>query len=115
MNDPRSGWLGADGRLFRTAGGGRSWTLATGVRPFRPAYPATMIVQCAGSGSAWALDVGPGAAASQMPHVGYHAGPAGAVPIFAERYFPHPGVAVSAAAPGPYPAAWSALSASAAV
>jgi hypothetical protein len=115
FNDQRSGWLGADGRLYRTADGGRSWALAAGVSPFRNGYPATMIVQCAGSGSAWALDIGPGAAASQMPHVGYHAGPAGAVPIFAEQYFPHPGVAVSAQSPGPYPAALSALSASAAV
>jgi hypothetical protein len=115
FNDSRSGWLGADGQLYRTADGGRSWTLAAAVRPYRPGYPATMIVQCAGSGSAWALDIGPGAAASQMPHVGYHAGPAGAVPIFAEQYFPHPGLAVSAESPGPYPAALSALSASAAV
>ncbi len=50
-----------------------------------------------------------------MPHIGYHAGPGGAVPIFAEQYFPHPGVVVSAASPGPYPAALSALSSSAAV
>jgi hypothetical protein len=114
FNDPRSGWLGAGGRLYRTADGGRSWTRAAGLRPLRPGYPATMIVQCAGSGTAWALDIGPGAAASQMPHIGYHADAAGAAAIFAEQYFPHPGVVVSAASPGPYPAALSALSSSAA-
>jgi len=116
FNNPRSGWLGADGRLYRTADGGHRWTLAAaGVKPFQPAYPATMIVQCAGSASAWALDIGPGAAASQMPHIGYHAGPGGAVPIFAEPYFPHPGVSAPASSPGAYPGALSALSASAAV
>jgi Photosynthesis system II assembly factor YCF48 len=115
FNDPRSGWLGAGGRLYRTADGGRSWALAAGPGPFRPGYPSTMVVQCAGAGSAWALDIGPGAAASQMPHIGYHAGPAGAVPIFAEQYFPHPGVVVSAPSPSAYPGALSGLSASAAV
>jgi hypothetical protein len=116
FNDRRSGWLGADGRLYRTADGGRHWTLAApGVTPQRPADPPTMVVQCAGAGSAWALDIGPGAAASQMPHVGYHAGPAGAAPIFAEQYFPHPGANVSAPSPSAYPGALSALSASAAV
>jgi hypothetical protein len=116
FNDPRSGWLGAGGRLYRTIDGGHSWTLATaGVKPFRSGYPATMIVQCAGTGSAWALDIGQGAAMSQMPHIGYHAGPAGAVPIFAEQYFPHPGVDVRAASPGSYAGVVSALSSSAAV
>jgi hypothetical protein len=115
FNDPGHGWLGAGGRLYRTADGGRTWTRVAGPRPFRPGYPATMVVQCAGPRSAWALDIGPGAAASQMPHIGYHAGPAGAVPIFAEQYFPHPGVAVSAPSPGAYPGALSGLNASAAV
>ncbi len=112
---PRAGWLGADGRLYRTTDGGLSWAQVTaGVAPPSPGYPATMIVQCAGAGSAWALDVGPGAAMSQEPHVGYHAGPAGAVPIFAEQYFPHPGVRVAAESPGSYAGPFSAISPSAA-
>jgi hypothetical protein len=116
FNDPRSGWLGADGRPYRTVDGGRSWMLAAaGAKPASPAYPATMIVQCAGTTSAWALNIGPGAAMSQMPHTGYHADPAGAVPIFAEQYFPHPGVDVPAESPGSYAGALSVLSASAAV
>jgi hypothetical protein len=73
-----------------------------------------MIVQCAGTGSAWALDVGPGAESSQQPHVGYHAGPGGAVPIFAEQYFPHPGAGVRADSPGSYAGPFSAISPSAA-
>jgi hypothetical protein len=116
FSDPRSGWLGAAGRLYRSVDAGRSWALAAaGVKPSGSGYPATMIVQCAGAGSAWALDIGQGAAMSQMPHIGYHAGPAGAVPIFAEQYFPHPGVDVRAEAPGSYAGTLSALSASAAV
>lgn len=115
FTDPRSGWLGGAGRLYRTVDGGRSWMLAAAGVKVRPADRGTMIVQCAGAGSAWALDVGPGAAMSQMPHIGYHAGPGGAMPIFAEQYFPHAGVDVTAAAPGSYAGTLSALSASAAV
>ena len=47
---------------------------------------------------------------SQMPHLGYHGGPAGAIPIFAEQYFPHPGVSVTATAPGSYAGTLSAIS-----
>jgi len=116
FNDSVSGWLGAGGRLYRTTDGGRSWILTTaGVTPARPADPATMIVQCAGAASAWALDTGPGAAMSQMPHIGYHASPASTIPVFAEQYFPHPGVTVLAQSPGSYAGPLSALSASAAV
>ncbi len=116
FSDPQAGWLGADGRLYRTTDGGRTWAQVTaGVAPLSADSPATMIVQCAGAGSAWALEVGPGAAMSQEPHVGYHAGPAGAVPIFAEQYFPHPGIRVTAEAPGSYAGPFSAVSPSAAV
>jgi hypothetical protein len=115
FSDPQAGWLGAGGRLYRTTDGGRSWTQITaGVAPLAAGSAATMIVQCAGAGSAWALDVGPGAAMSQEPHVGYHAGPAGAVPIFAEQYFPHPGVRVTRVSPGAYAGPFSAISPSAA-
>jgi hypothetical protein len=72
-----------------------------------------MEVQCAGDGSAWALSIGPGAAMSQEPHVGYHADAAGATAIFAEQYFPGPNPA--GRAPGSYAGPFSALSSSAAV
>jgi hypothetical protein len=112
---PRSGWLGAGGRLYRTTDGGRRWAQVTaGVTPISARYPYTMIVQCAGGSSAWALDVGPGAAMSQQPHAGYHAGPAGAVPIFAEQYFPHPGARVGTDSPGSYAGPFSAISPAAA-
>ncbi len=109
------GWLGAGGELYRSADGGRTWSLAAaGSRPPSAGYLATMVAQCSGSGSAWALDIGPGAASSQEPHVGYHAGRGGVVPVFAEQYFPHPGVTVSAQAPGSYAGAMSAISPAAA-
>jgi hypothetical protein len=57
----------------------------------------------------------PGAESSQAPHVGYHASPAAAVPIFAEGYFSYPGVTVHAPAPGGYPGPFSALSESTAI
>ena len=115
FNDANQAWLGAAGRLYQTADDGRSWTeAAAGPGGFSAGYLPTMVVQCAGHGSAWALDIGPGAASSQEPHVGYHAGPAGVVPIFAEQYFPHPGVIVHTSSPGSYAGPVSAISPSAA-
>jgi Photosynthesis system II assembly factor YCF48 len=108
------GWLGAGGQLFRSTDGGRTWAHAAGVRSISAGYAATMTVQCAGAGSAWAMDIGPGAAMNQQPHIGYHAGAGGAVPIFAEQYFPHPGVSVRANSPGSYAGAVSAISPTAA-
>jgi hypothetical protein len=112
-----TGWLGAAGSLYHSTDGGATWTLAAaGPRPApagRVGY--TMFVQCAGASSAWGLDIGADAAMSKQPHIGYHAAPAGASPIFAEQFFPHPGVRVLASAPGSYPGPVSAISASTAV
>lgn len=115
FSDPAHGWLGADGRLYRTVDGGQQWsgplTPASGTLP--SGYPARTIVQCAGDGSAWALSIGPGAAMSQEPHIGYHADASGATAIFAEQYFPGPNP--PGRAPGSYAGPFSALSPSAAV
>ena len=115
FSDPAHGWLGAAGRLYRTVDGGRQWS-----GPLTPAsggdgagYTAAMEVQCAGDGSAWALSIGPGAAMSQAPHIGYHADAAGAKGIFAEQYFPGPNP--PGRAPGSYPGPFSALGPSTAV
>lgn len=111
FNTVSQGWLGAAGQLYQTADGGRTWTAATAApRGLNPGYVATMVVDCAGDGSAWAVDVGPGAASNQEPQVGYHADLSGAVPLFAEQYFPHPGVHVTAQAPGSYTGPVSAVS-----
>jgi len=111
FSGPQAGWLGAGGRLYRTTDGGLSWAQVTaGPRASVGGYPAVMIVQCTGAGAAWALDVGMGATMSKQPNVGYHAGPAGAAPIFAEQWFPHPGVRVAADSPGAYPGPFSAIS-----
>jgi hypothetical protein len=112
----RDGWLGAGGGLYRSTNGGQSWARAVSAPGHGDAgYPFTMEVQCAGNSSAWALDIGSGAAMNQEPHIGYHAGPAGSAPIFAEQYFPHPGIAVTASSPGSTAAALSAISPSTAV
>jgi photosystem II stability/assembly factor-like uncharacterized protein len=116
FDDPRDGWLGAGGRLYRTTDGGRNWTRVTaGMQPSSDGgYPAAMLVQCAGAGSAWALDVGLGAQMSKQPQVAYHAGPAGAVPVFAGQFFLHLGIHVTAGPPGGYAGPFSAISPSAA-
>jgi photosystem II stability/assembly factor-like uncharacterized protein len=90
FSDRENGWLGAHGKLYESADGGRSWRIRA-AGDGEPATPGIMIVQCA-SGAAWALDIGPGAASSQQPHIGFYA-PAGtaARPLFAELYFQPPG------------------------
>jgi photosystem II stability/assembly factor-like uncharacterized protein len=116
FSDPGHGWLGADGRLYRTADGGKSWTVLTPkAGQLDSGYTASMTVECASEGTAWALNTGPGAEMSQEPHVGYHADQAGATAIFAEQYFRGPGTKPAAEAPGSYAGPYSALSPSAAV
>jgi Photosynthesis system II assembly factor YCF48 len=116
FTDSRHGWLGAAGSLYATADGGRVWTslsLATG-SDGSASGTASMSVECA-NGAAWALSVGPGAASSQQPHVGYHADQASATAIFAEQYFQSPGSGPSAQAPGSYAGPFSAISSADAV
>lgn len=116
FNTAHRGWLGAAGHLYTTGDGGRTWALAAaGPRSPWASRPYVMIVQCASADTAWGLDIGPGGEASQHPHVGYHASPAGAVPIFAEGYFSYPGISVHAPAPGDYPGPFSAISPSTAI
>lgn len=93
FSDPLHGWLGADGHLYRSEDGGGRWAAVVSAAPgLAPAeYPRTMDVECAGGGAAWALDIGPGMAMGQQPHVGYHADQRGAAAIFAEGYFQPPG------------------------
>jgi len=101
FSDPRHGWLGADGLLYRTSDGGTHWTALTSMAgALGSGYPAEMSVECANDGSAWALRVGPGAAMSQSPHVGFHADQSGATAIFAEQYFQTPGAGPAAKSPG---------------
>jgi Photosynthesis system II assembly factor YCF48 len=109
FSTPADGWLGANGGLYYSSTGGRSWHLLTpGPVPQSRAAPYTMLVQCAGP-DVWADDIGAGVGMNQQPHVGYYAAPAAATPIFAEQYFPHPGVTVTASSPGAYSGAISAI------
>lgn len=111
----RTGWLGAGGGLYRSTDAGRSWQATSArVRSRDPSYPALMAVQCAGAGSAWALAIGPGAASSQQPHIGFHAGPHGTESIFAEQYFRKPGSVPHTMSPGSYAGPFSAISPTAA-
>ena len=111
----RRGWLGADGNIYGTVNGGRSWTLAVRgpIQPGGPpGYHALAEVGCAGSGAGWAELNGPGAALSHMPQIGYHTYGRTWQPIFAERYTASPDLRarVPAASPGVYPGPFSAIS-----
>ena len=107
------GWLGASGNLYGTVNSGQSWTLA--VRgPGKPGGPpdshAIAEVGAPASGAAWAELTGPGAGLGHVPQIGYHTFGRSWRPIFAEQYFPHPGVRVRAEAPSVYPGPFSAIS-----
>ena len=113
FSDPRHGWLGADGLLYRTSDGGKAWTVLTSMAgALGSGYPAEMSVECANDGSAWALSVGPGAAMSQDPHVGYHADQSGAKPVFAEQYLQTSGGMPAAESPGSDAGPFSAIDSS---
>ena len=110
FSTPDDGWLGADGRVYRSLDSGNSWSLALkgyGLGEDRP----LATVQCAGQRAGWAELEGPGGAMSQTPHVAYHSDGGAWTPIFAERYFPYRGVAVSVESPGAEPGAFSAIDA----
>ncbi len=117
FSDTRRGWLGAGGNIYGTTNGGRTWTLA--VRRQHPGgspgYSVIAKVECAGPGAAWAELIGPGAAMSHEPQIGYHTFGRTWQPIFAQQFFPHPGVDVRAEAPGVYPGPFSAISTAQAV
>ena len=116
FNDPHRGWLGAGGLLYRTTDGGKNWTsLTTMAGQAGSGSPAAMSVECASNGTAWALRVGPGAAMSQNPHVGYYANQQAAVPLFAEQYFQTPGAKPSAQSPGSDAGPFSAVDSATAV
>jgi photosystem II stability/assembly factor-like uncharacterized protein len=103
------GWLGAHGSLYHTDTGGAHWIPATPGPAGSAGQPYLMTLQCAGPDSVWAQDLGTGAAMMHEPVIGYWGGPGGTAPVFAEQYFPHPGVTVSASSPGPEPGPMSAI------
>jgi photosystem II stability/assembly factor-like uncharacterized protein len=117
FSDPQHGWLGAAGLLYRTTDGGTDWTVMTSMsgQAGSGADLASMSVECASDASAWAMRIGPGAAMSQDPHVGFHADQAGATPIFAEQYFQTPGGKPVAESPGSDAGPFSAIDAASAV
>jgi photosystem II stability/assembly factor-like uncharacterized protein len=108
----RRGWLGAHGAIYSTADGGRHWTPSfTGSTPPR-GFTAAIALQCTGPGGGWAEAIGPGAAMSQEPHIGLHSTGRTWTALFAEQYFPHPGIPVKTNAPSSVPNAFSAINAS---
>jgi photosystem II stability/assembly factor-like uncharacterized protein len=109
------GWLGANGDIYGTTDRGAHWALAfeqptdgNGTNPY------VVDLQCAGQGAAWAEMLG-GGAMSKQAHLGLHTDGVTWSAIFAEQFFPHPGVNVDVDAPGSYFGAFSAVSPTSAV
>jgi Photosynthesis system II assembly factor YCF48 len=109
------GWLGASGDIYGTSDNGAHWTLRfTQPTDGNGTEPYEVDVQCAGSGAAWAEMLG-GGAMSKQAHLGLHTNGVTWSAIFAEQFFPHPGVNVDADAPSSYFGAFSAVSPTSAV
>jgi photosystem II stability/assembly factor-like uncharacterized protein len=110
FTSPRTGWIGADGRIYRTTDGARHWRLAVRGEHGHGSHPRQLgsVVQCSGRHAGWAELLG-GGAASQQDHIGYYLSDKRSRPIFAEQYFPHPGVKVSRDAPSSYYGGLSAI------
>ena len=109
------GWLGANGDIYGTTDNGAHWTRSfdqptdgNGTDPY------LVEVQCAGHGAAWAEMLG-GGAMSKQAHLGLHTGGGEWSAIFAQQFFPHPGVDVDVDAPSSYFGAFSAVSPTSAV
>jgi photosystem II stability/assembly factor-like uncharacterized protein len=112
---PRRGWVGAHGSIYSTTDAGQHWTLSfTGSTPPK-GFTAAVALQCTGPGGGWAEAIGPGAAMSQEPHLGLHSTSSTWTALFAEQYFPHPGIASTTNSPSSDPSAFSAINATHAV
>ncbi len=108
FSTPEEGLLGADGRVYRSFDGGRSWSLVLKGYGQGEDRPLAM-VQCVGQIAGWAELDGPGGEMSQSPHIAFHSDGGAWTPIFAEQYFPHPGIDVSVNSPGSYSGPFSAI------
>lgn len=113
LSDRRHGWLGAHGQVFRTSDAGQHWRLAVAgprtQQPHRRGSEYVAEVQCVGRESGWAELVGISGASSQQPHIAYRLHRRHGRAVFAEQYFPHPGVRVHRESPGNYFAGFSAI------
>ena len=112
---PKRGWLAAHGSIYSTRDSGRRWRLDF-TDSFRPtAFTATIAVQCTGPDVGWAEAVGPGGEMSQEPHVGLHGTGSTWKALFAEQYFPHPGIPTTMNSPSSDASTFAAINASHAV
>jgi len=96
--DGNRGWLGAHGGIFATHDGGQHWRRQLNLTG--ETANGVITVTC-DRGAAWAELYG-GGAMSQQAHIVFHLAGGRWQPVYAEQYFPHPGVRVPADSPGSY-------------
>jgi hypothetical protein len=108
-----NGYLGARGNIYRTVDRGLHWALIVRA-PRHWGEFAVASVECAGPDAGWAVVTG-GAGMSQQAHLGYHLAGSTGTPLYAEQFYPHPGVQVTRESPGSYAGAFSAIDAGSAV
>jgi photosystem II stability/assembly factor-like uncharacterized protein len=117
FSNPADGFVGTPGKVWHTADGGKTWSLAftepSAAPGVHPPAPDTTVLECAGDNAAWVLFLGYGAALGHAPYLAYATQDAKTWRVlFEESYIEsaaRPGVHAPDG-PGSYPGPFSAIS-----
>jgi photosystem II stability/assembly factor-like uncharacterized protein len=71
FSDPRTGWLGTPGAVYRSTDGGQTWVVALRNPNFEPGLPQATLVECAPAPAAWIEFEGGSSATGHTPYAAY--------------------------------------------